>query len=113
MDTAAAALSKPQIIVHIEKLLNYTVFDAKWIPCSAKFVVVGSHPRDTGALEVYELSKGELKCISKVRRYHFIVLILCTGLWIRGKNQSPLSVQRLELQAFIKDTWPLVISVEN
>ena len=80
MDTAAAALSKPQIIVHIEKSLNYTVFDAKWIPCSPKFVVVGSHPRDTGALEVYELSKGELKCISKVRLYHFIVLILYTGL---------------------------------
>ena len=54
METAAAALTKPQIIVHIEKSLNYTVFDAKWIPCSAKFVVVGSHPRDTGA----RISKG-------------------------------------------------------
>ena len=76
METAAAALAKPQIIVHIEKSLNYTVFDAKWIPCSAKFVVVGSHPRDTGALEVYELSKGELKSISKVRVFHCIVLSL-------------------------------------
>jgi len=66
MEAAAAALSKPQIIVHVEKSLNYTVFDAKWVPCSAKFVVVGSHPRDTGALEVYELSKGELKTVLKV-----------------------------------------------
>jgi len=68
MEAAAAALSKPQIIVHVEKSLNYTVFDAKWVPCSAKFVVVGSHPRDTGALEVYELSKGELKTVLKVKK---------------------------------------------
>ena len=67
MEVAAAALSKPQIIVHVEKSLNYTVFDAKWVPCSAKFIVVGSHPRDTGALEVYELSKGELKTVLKVK----------------------------------------------
>ncbi|EGV99681.1 WD repeat-containing protein 92 [Cricetulus griseus] len=29
---------KPQIIVHIQKGLNDTVFDCKWVPCSAKFV---------------------------------------------------------------------------
>ena len=57
---------KPQIIVHVEKSLNYTVYDVKWIPCSAKFVVLGSHPRDTGALQIFELSKGELKILSEV-----------------------------------------------
>jgi len=59
-------LSKPQIIAHIEKSLNYTIYDVKWIPCSAKFVVLGSHPRDTGALQVFELSKGEVKLIHEV-----------------------------------------------
>lgn len=58
---------KPQIIVHVEKGLNYTVYDVKWIPCSAKLVVLGSHPRDTGALQIFELSKGELKLLSEVR----------------------------------------------
>lgn len=61
------ALDKPQIITHIEKSLNYTVFDVKWLPSSAKVVVLGSHPRDTGALQVYEVSKGELKLVKEVR----------------------------------------------
>lgn len=59
---------KPQIIAHIEKSLNYTVYDVKWVPCSAKLVVLGSHPRDTGALQIFELSKGELKVVLEVRR---------------------------------------------
>lgn len=62
----AESLEKPQIVIHLEKHLNYTVYDTKWIPCSAKFVVLGSHPRNTGALQVYELSKGELKLVSEV-----------------------------------------------
>lgn len=61
-----ALLEKAQIITHSEKSLNYTVFGVKWVPCSAKVVVLGSHPRDTGALQVYELSKGELKLVLEV-----------------------------------------------
>lgn len=60
-------LQKPQIITHIEKSLNYTVFDVKWVPSSAKVVVLGSYPRDTGALQVYEVSKGELQMVTQVR----------------------------------------------
>ena len=59
-------LSKPQIISHVEKSLNYTIYDVKWLPCSAKFITLGSHPRDTGALQVYELSKGNLNLIHEV-----------------------------------------------
>lgn len=61
------SLDKPQIITHVEKSLNFTVFDVKWIPSSAKVVVLGSHPKDTGALHVYELSKSQLKPIVQVR----------------------------------------------
>lgn len=61
------ALDKPQIIAHIEKSVNYTLFDVKWLPCSAKLVVLGSHPKDTGALQLYEVSKGELKQVLEVR----------------------------------------------
>lgn len=60
-------LEKPQIITHIEKNVNYTVFDVKWLPSSAKVVALGSCPRDTGALQVYEISKGELKLVKEVR----------------------------------------------
>ena len=50
-------MDKPQVIAHIEKSLNYSVFDVKWIPCSAKFVVLGSKPKGTGIIEVYELNE--------------------------------------------------------
>ena len=60
-------LQKPQIITHIEQNLNYTLFDVKWIPSSAKMVVMGSLPRDTGALQVYEISRGELEKVTEVR----------------------------------------------
>ena len=61
------SLDKPQIITHTEKSVNYTLFDLRWVPCSAKVVVLGSHPRNTGALQIYELSKGELKPVLEVR----------------------------------------------
>ena len=83
---------KPQIISHAEKNLNYTVFGVKWMPCSAKVVALGSHPRDTGALQLYELSKGQLNLILQVGvvleneelllkyRYIITVMILQYGL---------------------------------
>jgi len=58
-------MDKPQIIVHIEKSLNYTVYDCKWIPRSAKLVTIGSHPRGTGALNVFELNNRELQLIKQ------------------------------------------------
>ena len=64
---AMESLDKPQIITHVEKSLNFTVFDVKWLPSSAKVVVLGSYPKDTGALQVYELSKSELKPVLQVR----------------------------------------------
>ena len=59
-------MDKPQIIVHAEKSVNYTLFDTKWIPRSAKFVVLGNHARGTGALEVYEVTGGDAKLLTKV-----------------------------------------------
>ncbi|XP_055532183.1 dynein axonemal assembly factor 10 [Wyeomyia smithii] len=49
-----------QMIAHIEKSLDYSLFDVKWIPCSAKFVVLGSKPKGTGIIQVYQLNSGEL-----------------------------------------------------
>lgn len=63
-------MDKPQIIAHIEKSLDFTLFDTKWIPCSAKFVVLGNYARGTGALQIYELSHGQLNCVKEVRIYN-------------------------------------------
>ena len=59
MDT----FNKPQIIAHIEKSLDFSIFDTKWIPCSAKFCVIGSKPNGNGIVKVFELNSGELDLI--------------------------------------------------
>ncbi|KAL4237762.1 WD repeat-containing protein 92 [Mactra antiquata] len=61
-------MDKPQIILHVQKSLNYTVFDAKWIPCSAKFVVLGNYARGTGALQIYEVSHGDLNLVKEAEK---------------------------------------------
>lgn len=58
-----STFEKPQIIVHIQKGLNYTVFDCKWVPCSAKFVTMGNFARGTGVIQVYEIQRGDLKLL--------------------------------------------------
>ncbi|KAI5632429.1 WD repeat-containing protein 92 [Phthorimaea operculella] len=61
-------LDTPQIITHVESNLNHSVFDCKWVPCSAKFVVVGCLPRGTGTIELYEITSGEAKKIKEIER---------------------------------------------
>jgi len=66
------SLDSPQIITHVQKSLNYTLFDAKFIPRSARFVCLGSHARGSGALQVYEIThdelKGDVKLITDVEK---------------------------------------------
>ena len=59
-------MEKPQIILYAQKSLNYTLFDCKWIPYSAKFVVLGNHARGTGAIQIYELASGDVKLVKEV-----------------------------------------------
>lgn len=59
-------MEKPQIILHVQKSMNYTIFDSKWIPCSAKFVVLGNYARGTGALQIYEVSHGDVNLVKEV-----------------------------------------------
>lgn len=61
-----APMDKPQIIGHLHKSLNYTLFDCKWLPVSTKFVVVGSNPRDTGQIQIYDVTATELKLVIEV-----------------------------------------------
>lgn len=62
----SSPLEKPQIIAHTQKSLNYTVFDCKWIPCSAKFVCLGNLARGSGVLQIYELQHGDVQLIKEV-----------------------------------------------
>lgn len=62
------SLEKPQIICHTEKSLNYCVYDARWVPVSAKFVVLGSKPRGTGIIKIFEICQGQLEEITQVEK---------------------------------------------
>lgn len=56
------------MIAHIEKSLNYTVFDVKWIPCSAKFVVLGTKPKGTGVIQLFELNQENLDNVKEIEK---------------------------------------------
>jgi hypothetical protein len=56
----------PQIIEHANKSLNFTPYDCKWVPSSARFVAMGAHPRDTGAIHMFELTPEETKLLHQV-----------------------------------------------
>lgn len=64
----AMAVDKPQIIEFAAHSCNYTLFQAKWIPSSSRFVVLGSHAKGTGALEIYDLDKGAIKLTKAVEK---------------------------------------------
>ncbi|KAE8741376.1 hypothetical protein FOCC_FOCC013075 [Frankliniella occidentalis] len=61
-------MDKPQIIAHIEKSVDYSLFDCRWMPCSAKFVVLGSMPNSSGVIQLYEISGGSVKMIKEIKR---------------------------------------------
>ncbi|EGD78769.1 WD repeat-containing protein 92 [Salpingoeca rosetta] len=61
-------MEKPNIIEHIHHGVNYTLFDGKWVPSSARCVLLGQHARGTGALEVLHMSKGKLTSVTSVSK---------------------------------------------
>ena len=70
-------MDKPQIILHSQKSVNYTVFDVKWIPTSAKFISLGNHARGTGALDIFEITHGDITLVSQVYFIKKIMLKFC------------------------------------
>lgn len=62
-------LDKPQIICLAEKSLDFQLFDCKWVPCSAKFVVIGMKPRGTGSIHIYEITDAQPELVKTVSRF--------------------------------------------
>ena len=58
---------KPVMICHVEKSVSYTLHDCKWIPGTAKFVVIGARPRGSGVIEVYQVVTNDLKLLKTVK----------------------------------------------
>ncbi|TMW40994.1 hypothetical protein DOY81_013926, partial [Sarcophaga bullata] len=61
-------VDKPQMIEHLNQAVNYTVYDTKWIPCSAKLVVLGSKPNSQGILEIYELNENKMDKLKTIEK---------------------------------------------
>lgn len=54
-------MDKPQIVTYVHKPLNITTYDVKWIPYSARVVVLGCLSKGTGALHIYELEGADIR----------------------------------------------------
>ena len=59
---------KPQIVEHVNKSLSLTVYETKWIPSSARFVLLGSPARQTGLIQIYNLVKGDIELQGETER---------------------------------------------
>lgn len=62
------SLNAPQIIEHLNQSVAYTPFDCRWIPCSAKFAVVGQTPRAKGIIQIYQINSGKLELINEINK---------------------------------------------
>ncbi len=69
----------PRILEHIHHSLTYTVYDTKWIPKSARFVSLGSYPRQSGVIEVYSLKDGNKVCFLLLFNTSYKFLIFFVG----------------------------------
>ena len=65
-------LSKPQIIPYAEESVDMTLFDCRWVPCSTRFAVMGTHLKGNGVLRVYtlDLEKKGIKMVTEGSTEH-------------------------------------------
>lgn len=59
-------MDKVQTLVHIEHSLNYSIYDVKWIPFTAKFVSIGSTSSGKGIIQIYELDSPKLNLVNEI-----------------------------------------------
>ena len=50
--------NKPQMVEHVNKQLPLTVYETKWVPCSARFCVLGSPQRQSRMIQLYNLVRA-------------------------------------------------------
>ena len=93
-------LQKPQLITHAHKSLNFTLYDTRWIPHSARFVVLGSHPRGTGALQIYELTRGDANILKEVMCFTDSCKSLVVIFYSRLKNGRHSNAAHLARELF-------------
>ncbi|KAI9217312.1 WD repeat-containing protein 92-like protein [Blastocladiella britannica] len=91
LSNGASSLAKPQIINHLTRSVDYTPHDVKWIPGTARAVVVGETPRGTGAMAVYELDSGARSLVEAVRVADRPRAIKCSAMGASAFHRSHLA----------------------
>ncbi|KAM6085141.1 dynein axonemal assembly factor 10 [Theristicus caerulescens] len=66
--SSSGGLERPQLVAHVQRALNYTLFDCKWVPRSARLLCLGSAARGTGVLQLYELRGGRLALLREIEK---------------------------------------------
>ena len=82
-------LLKPQIIEHVRKSVDYTVYQAHWIPTSPKFVVLGCTARSNGVISIYELGKSDAQLI---KQHQLNTAIKCGTFGAANQRQRHLAI---------------------
>lgn len=61
-------MNKTQIFEHVSASVDYSVFDVKWVPNTAKFLAIGSKPNGSGVIEVFEMNENKVDSVIKLDR---------------------------------------------
>ncbi|XP_055702967.1 dynein axonemal assembly factor 10 isoform X2 [Phlebotomus papatasi] len=79
-------MDKPQIVEYLSQPVSYSIFDVKWIPRTAKFVVAGSKSQGNGVLQVYELEENTLQLRREINQETSVKTISFGASRIRDYN---------------------------
>lgn len=61
-------MEQPFLHNHIAHVENFSVFDTKWIPQTAKFVAIGGRANATGTIKVYELNGTNIDLVREINQ---------------------------------------------
>lgn len=59
-------MDKVQTLAHIEHSVNYSIFDVKWLPFSARFLSIGSKTNGKGIVQIYELDSPKVNLVKEI-----------------------------------------------
>lgn len=62
---AILKMDKTFVVGHIEKTVDFTIFDTKWIPGTAKVVALGNKPNGHGILQIFQMNSGKLDVVDE------------------------------------------------
>lgn len=61
-------MEQPFMFTHIACVENFSVFDTKWIPQTAKFIAIGGRTNGTGLIKVFELNGNQIDVIREINK---------------------------------------------